>query len=693
MSKNCITDGVGRYPLIPVLINHLFNILANTKSTMDVVALISGGKDSCFNIMHCINHGHRIVALANIKPHIQGEMDSYMYQSVGNEAIEIISKAIDIPLYQIETQGIAKVKDLFYVQTENDEIEDLYQILKMVKNKHPSIRGVSSGAIWSNYQRLRVENICSRLGIISLSYLWQFDQGALLRNMIESGLDAITVKIGSLGLTPEKHLGKHLYALEPELIRLGKDCGLNVCGEGGEYETITLNAPFFKQRVIIDKFETVIASKDPYSPVAFIKIIKLHLEDKVSGEFPKITTPNLLKNPFLELDGKSELLLNRSVKCVTDFVAKYSMENIKIFFGEKYFCLSAIAFSDTTDIEKGVKTIFQQIETELTNYKLNFSQFINTNLLLSNINNFTLINNIYSKYFQLKPPSRVCIQTIQDPNTLLRLELIGVLEEQSSYCMHIQSYSYWAPANIGPYAQCYTVNQWVFIAGQIGLIPSEMELTEINIQPQLSLEHCQTVLAANSSDVTCYLTGSCYGTNRNILEQSHHIFDTLYGGEVAHHMGYIIIPALPKNAVCEWHLTAVTNGTFHTFKKQTFQIESETLKSDVTIFSSANDAAFTIHFCSQKEINEFQFETLEKEIPFVLQEMKSKIDFSSNNLAVIRVWTVLTHSNIDVMLSGWLQKVWLEHMCTKQVNVCVYQTEGILYKLPCLLIMQVLILP
>lgn len=35
---------------------------------MRVVALISGGKDSCFNMMQCIAAGHDIVALANLYP-------------------------------------------------------------------------------------------------------------------------------------------------------------------------------------------------------------------------------------------------------------------------------------------------------------------------------------------------------------------------------------------------------------------------------------------------------------------------------------------------------------------------------------------------------------------------------------------------------------------------------------------------
>lgn len=39
---------------------------------MRVVALISGGKDSCFNMMQCIAAGHEIVALANLYPVEQG---------------------------------------------------------------------------------------------------------------------------------------------------------------------------------------------------------------------------------------------------------------------------------------------------------------------------------------------------------------------------------------------------------------------------------------------------------------------------------------------------------------------------------------------------------------------------------------------------------------------------------------------
>lgn len=59
---------------------------------MKVVALISGGKDSCYNLIKCKEASHEIICLANLYPPPQGpsELDSYMYQSVGSEGIEVI---------------------------------------------------------------------------------------------------------------------------------------------------------------------------------------------------------------------------------------------------------------------------------------------------------------------------------------------------------------------------------------------------------------------------------------------------------------------------------------------------------------------------------------------------------------------------------------------------------------------------
>lgn len=57
---------------------------------MRVIALVSGGKDSCYNMMQCVAAGHEVVALANLRPaNHKDELDSYMYQTVGHEAIDL----------------------------------------------------------------------------------------------------------------------------------------------------------------------------------------------------------------------------------------------------------------------------------------------------------------------------------------------------------------------------------------------------------------------------------------------------------------------------------------------------------------------------------------------------------------------------------------------------------------------------
>ena len=102
---------------------------------MKIVGLISGGKDSIFNLIKCVEAGHEIVALANLFPEETDELDSYMYQSVGHEIIELIGEAMQKPLYRRPIKGKAKIVDLEYGQNidQEDEVEDLFELLKTVK--------------------------------------------------------------------------------------------------------------------------------------------------------------------------------------------------------------------------------------------------------------------------------------------------------------------------------------------------------------------------------------------------------------------------------------------------------------------------------------------------------------------------------------------------------------------------------
>jgi diphthine-ammonia ligase len=84
---------------------------------------------------------------------------------------------------------------------------------------HPECTALASGAILSNYQRLRIEHVCARLGLVSISYLWQATQLPLLERMLECGMEVILVKVAGVGLGIDL-VGKNLREIMPLLRRL-----------------------------------------------------------------------------------------------------------------------------------------------------------------------------------------------------------------------------------------------------------------------------------------------------------------------------------------------------------------------------------------------------------------------------------------------------------------------------------------
>ena len=92
--------------------------------------------------------------------------------------------------------------------------------------------------------------------------------------------------------------------------------GSHICGEGGEYETLTLDCPLFKRRItlyVITKYlrcvsahhrflrtdvETVIHSDNDFATVAFLRINNAILEPKNDANPLHAHTPPLLDPDF-----------------------------------------------------------------------------------------------------------------------------------------------------------------------------------------------------------------------------------------------------------------------------------------------------------------------------------------------------------------------------------------------------------
>ncbi|KAM9356212.1 diphthine--ammonia ligase [Pholidichthys leucotaenia] len=558
---------------------------------MKVVALISGGKDSCYNMMQCVAAGHRIVALANLHPAHTDELDSYMYQTVGHQAIELYAEAMNLPLYRCTIQGSSLDTSRNYSETEGDEVEDLYQLLKLVKEKE-DVEAVSVGAILSDYQRVRVENVCLRLGLQPLAYLWRRDQESLLSEMISSGLHAILIKVAAFGLDPEKHLGKPLADVEPHLKQLSAKYGVHICGEGGEYETFTLDCPLFKKKIVIDAAETVIHSADAFAPVGYLRFTAMHSENKrvdgVAGALPHGSCPcqSAIDKMTEEVeyadqaeDNQQEFTSNRDLSCQWghELLPSCSTRSSK---GFQWLCGIDGLQSQDPRVQGQTSAAFAQLQSELDSRGWNLKNIILVHLYVRNIEDFVALNAVYSKYFDINPPARVCVQAPLPVGQLLQMDCLlhdwteppeeGCFHQKEA--LHVQTLSHWAPANIGPYSQALRVDKVVFCAGQIALVPCTMNLVTAgsSTQARLSLSHVKKVLGAVISSLTLahVVQAHCYTTRHQDIPAIRAIWESMLRATEEEDFLFesaikpvpllvAVVPALPKGAAVEFHVTAV----------------------------------------------------------------------------------------------------------------------------------------
>jgi hypothetical protein len=92
-------------------------------------------------------------------------------------------------------------------------------------------------------------------------------------------------------------------------------------------------------------------------------------------------------------------------------------------------------------------------------HSLGISDIANVTLLIASMDLFPVINSVYSTFFGSSPPARACVATDLPSPYRLQMECIAFASCHSSdrRSLHVQSLSYWAPANIGPYSQAITV--------------------------------------------------------------------------------------------------------------------------------------------------------------------------------------------------------------------------------------------
>lgn len=224
---------------------------------MKLAVLFSGGKDSTY-ALSLASSEHEIVGLITIKSENQ---DSYMFHTPAIKLTILQAEALGLPLFTGETKGIKE-----------EELADLKLVLQQAQEKF-GFAGIVTGAIFSEYQSSRIQKIAQELNLEVLSPLWHKDQEQLLNELVEKKFKFIYTAVAAEGLD-QSWLNKIITPLElAKLKLLQQKKALNPAGEGGEMESLVLDCPLFKKKLVLDEVEIQSENKN----TARLIIRKAHL--------------------------------------------------------------------------------------------------------------------------------------------------------------------------------------------------------------------------------------------------------------------------------------------------------------------------------------------------------------------------------------------------------------------------------
>ena len=197
---------------------------------MRVASLFSGGKDSTYATYVAMQRGWNVTHLLSIVPE---DRDSMLFHTPNLHLTPLQADAMRIPLIR-ETATMG----------EDGELAALQRIFRRIV-----VDGVIVGAIASDYQHAWVNRIADEVGLRVFAPLWRRDPRRLVYEYLEAGFDIAFSSVSAEGLDAS-WLGRRWDdRVIRDLIRLQETRGVHPCGEGGEFETLVLDAPSFEQAI------------------------------------------------------------------------------------------------------------------------------------------------------------------------------------------------------------------------------------------------------------------------------------------------------------------------------------------------------------------------------------------------------------------------------------------------------------
>ncbi|MFO7711219.1 MAG: diphthine--ammonia ligase, partial [Candidatus Woesearchaeota archaeon] len=208
--------------------------------------LFSSGKDSTYAAWIMQQQNYELACLISLW---SSNNESYMYHTPNIWITKDQAESMGIPLLIRETAG-----------KKEEELQDLKAALIEAKEKY-GIQGIVTGALYSTYQRDRIQRIAEDLSLKVFNPLWHIDQEHELRNLIDEGFSVVMTSIAAQGLTKD-WLGTPLtHDHVDRLVKLRDSIGMNVAGEGGEYESLVLDSPLYNYPLEVAESEIMMENE------------------------------------------------------------------------------------------------------------------------------------------------------------------------------------------------------------------------------------------------------------------------------------------------------------------------------------------------------------------------------------------------------------------------------------------------
>jgi diphthine-ammonia ligase len=187
----------------------------------------SGGKDSCFALLQAIQSGYEPTVLLNVL----NEKGS-------------ISRSHGIPAAILRAQASAAGVPIHLISSSWEDYERRFTAALIKLKEEHKVSFAIFGDIDLQAHRDWEEKVCRNASLIAMLPLWQQNRKKLVLQMLEAGLQAMIVSCNE-AMGPG-FLGE---LITPALITQLESMGIDACGENGEYHTLVLDCPLFKEGI------------------------------------------------------------------------------------------------------------------------------------------------------------------------------------------------------------------------------------------------------------------------------------------------------------------------------------------------------------------------------------------------------------------------------------------------------------